>query len=95
MARNDGPFGGDRVLPHRVIGALPDQPATMRGEVPLEVAFLHAGISTDSTSAQPGSGMSGHVGMYPPLAGVLIDNVEAKRAHTTYGTAGPIQTRHR
>lgn len=46
------------VLPQLVLRGLASEAAAVISEVPLELALLHAAISTDSTSAQPVGGIA-------------------------------------
>lgn len=52
------PFAGQFVLPQLVLRGLPSEAATAISEMPLELAVLHAAISTDSTRAQPVGGIA-------------------------------------
>lgn len=47
-----------RVLPQFVLRRLAHKPPAVSGEVPLELALLHAAISTDSTNAHPLGGIA-------------------------------------
>ena len=57
VSRHRGALPGVLVLPEFVLGSLSGEPAAVSGQMTLKVAFLHAAISTGSTSAHPVGGI--------------------------------------
>lgn len=57
VTRHRHPLTRIRVRPQLVLRGLSDETTPVSGQMPLELPFLHAATSTDSTSAQPFGGM--------------------------------------